>query len=658
MNIESHCSAIANTYRGLLVAGLASLLIACGDSNTGTADSTLDNTQKVLDFYDANPERFRFKTMADIPADLEWETGADLSEIGSPEAIKGGTWYEYIEDFPPTLRYIGPDSSTSFRRWVLDDMGMMLAHRHPNDFDFYPGIAQAWAISETDNTVYIKIDPDARWTDGELITADDMMFTMYMGISDYINDPWENNYWRNEFTHVTKFDDHTFAFGVPEIQPETRAVVLEIAPKPQHFFKEFGPDFAERYQWRAIPTAGAFEIRPENMTMGSNIVLTKVENWWAKDKKYWRYRFNPDRINLSVIRDTAKHFEAFRAGNIDMFEIRTSDIWHDLLADSDPDVQAGYIQKAQFYTDGPRSNWGLRLNADRPGLDNLDIRLGIQYASNWELVIEKYFRGDLFRLDTARDGFGRFSSPTIKARPFDIVKALEHFAKAGYTTRGPDGILLNAQGNRLAFTLSTHYTRYTDVFTILKEEAAKAGLELRIEMMDSAAGSRKSSEKQHDIYFMSYSPALTLMPALWEFYHSANAYDKAFLEDGSVNPERKLKVQTNNLESIAVLEIDQLIDLYDATTNEDDAAELAHQILQLHFDYASFSPGFVQPFYWNSSWRWVKWPADYNYKYTVHARDLMVHWIDTQAKEETLAARRSGQTFEPVIAIYDQYKVN
>lgn len=658
MNFDLHYSVFTNIIKSLLLAGLVSLLVACGDSSTDTTDSTLDNTQELHDFYAANPERFRFKSMADIPADLDWEAGADLSEIGSSEAIKGGTWYEYLEDFPPTLRYIGPSSNSSFRGWVLDNLGMYLAHRHPNDFEYYPGIAQAWAISESDNSVYIKIDPEARWTDGEPITADDMMFTMYMGMSEYINDPWQNNYWRNEFTQVTKYDDHTFAFGVPEVRPDTLSVVLELSPYPQHFFKELGPDFPERYQWRAIPTAGAYEIKPENVTMGSNIVLTKVENWWAKDKKYWRYRFNPERINLSVIRDPAKHFEAFRAGNIDMFEIRTSDIWHDLLADNDPDVQAGYIQKAQFYIDGPQSNWGLWMNSARPGLDNLDIRLGIQYAANWDLVIEKYFRGDLFRLNTARDGFGPYSNPSIKARPFDIEKALEHFAKAGYINRGPDGILLNEKGERLAFTLSTHYTRYTDVFTILKEEAAKAGLELRIEMMDSAAGSRKVNEKQHEIYFISSSPALELLPRFWEYYHSINAYDKAFLEDGSVNPERKLKPQTNNRESVAIPELDELIDRYDRSKDLGEILKLSHQMSQILYEYASFSPGFVQPFYWNSSWRWVKWPEDYNAKYTIHARDLMVHWIDTKTKEETLAARRTGQTFEPVIRIYDQYKVN
>jgi len=644
---------IRTTFGFLLV----STLVACGESPDSSGQSTIDNTQDVQGFYTENPERFRFRSISDLPPDLDWQNGMDLSEIGSPEAKKGGTYYEYIEDFPPTLRFHGPDSATSFRPWVMDNMGMMLAHRHPNDFDYYPGIAESWAISESDNTVYMKIDPEARWSDGERITTDDMMFTMFFGMSEDINDPWMNNYWTNEFTHVTRFDELTFAFGVPEIKLDTLGIVMEIFPLPQHFFKELGEDYAERYQWRFTPTAGPYEIKPENVNMGSNIVLTKIGDWWAKDRKYWRYRFNPDRINLAVIRDPAKHFEAFRTGDIDMYEIRTSDYWHEYLADNDRDVSSGIIHKVQFYNDGPRTNWGLWMNSDRPLLNKRDIRLGIQYASNWDLVISNYFRGDLERLNTARDGFGKYSHPTLEPRPFDINLAQEHFAKAGFTQRGPDGILVNDEGQRLAFTLSTHYSRYTDVFTILKQEAIKAGLEFRIEMLDGAAGSRKVNEKQHDIYFISSAPALTPLPVFWEYYHSVNAYDQAFLTDGSVNPNRKLKPQTNNRESIAVPELDEQIDRFRRSRDEDELQQLSHQIIELHHEYASFSPGFVQPFYWHSYWRWVRWPEGFNYRYTMHARDLMVHWIDQDLKQETLAARQSGSSFDPFIEVFDQFRV-
>jgi len=502
----------------------------------------------------------------------------------------------------------------------------------------------------------MKINPEARWTDGEPITSDDMMFTMFFGLSQHINDPWQNNYWENEFTHVTKYDDQTFAYGVPEIRIDTLGVVMEIYPAPEHFFSELGTDFAERYQWRFAPTAGRYEVRDENVTMGTNIVLTAIDDWWAKDNKFWQHRFNPDRINLAVVRDPAKRFEAFRAGDSDQFEIVTAEYWYEFLADDDPDVTNGYIDKVQFFTGGPRSNWGLWINSSRPFLDNVDIRIGIQHASNWDLVISNYFRGDLFRLNTPRDGYGRFSHPTLEARAFDIDLALQHFAKAGFDSTGPDGILVNEQGQRLSFTLSTHYDRYADIFTILKEEAIKAGLEIRIEIMDSAAGFRKAQEKQHDLYFVSFNQSLEPLPRFWDYFHSDNAYDDAFLDDGSVNPNRKLKPQTNNLESVASFEMDQLIDRFDNSTDEQELLELSHTLLGMHYDYASWVPGFVKPFYWHSYWRWVKWPDDFNVKYSKNPGELMLHWIDMDAKQETLAARRAGDSFEPHIAVYDQYK--
>jgi microcin C transport system substrate-binding protein len=645
-------------YAACLLLTSAAFLVSCGSESNSTVseESGLDNTQEILGFYAANPERFLFKSPADIPSDLVWDDGMSLPEIGSPEAIKGGTYYETIADFPPTIRVNGPDSNSSFRPYVGDWVGMMLAHRHPNDFDYYPGIAESWAISDADNAVYIKINPEARWTDGEPITADDMMFTMFFGMSEYINDPWMNNYWSEEIISVSKFDEYTFSFGVPEIRLDTLGKTLENFPVAQHFFKELGNDFAERYQWRFAPTAGAYEIREENVNMGVNIALTKIDNWWAGDNKFWQYRFNPDRINLAVVRDPAKHFEAFRAGDLDQYEIRTADYWYDFLPDDDPDVVNGYIYKAQFFNDGPRVNWGLWMNSSRPLLDNREVRLGIQYASNWDLVLESYFRGDLFRLKTEKDGFGKYSHPTIEARAFSIEKAGEHFANAGFTQRGADGILMNAQGQRLSFALTTHYDRYTDVFTILKEEAVKAGLELRIEMLDAAAGFRKAQEKQHDIYFVGFNIALEPLPRFWEYFHSVNAYDEAFLDDGSINPERKVKPQTNNLQSIAVFEIDQLVDRFTATTNESEIQELSHRLIELHHDYASYSPGFVQPFYWHSYWNWVKYPDGFNYRYTKSARELFVHWIDEEAKVATLAARSAGQSMPAHVEVFDQFK--
>src|SRR3989338_8237402 len=130
-----------------------------------------------------------------------------------------------------------------------------------------------------------------------------------------------------------------------------------------------------------------------------------------------------------------------------------------------------------------------------------------------------------------------------------------------------------------------------------------------------------------------------MYPRFWETYHSDNAYDDAFLEDGSVNPDRQIKVQTNNLESMAIYELDQLIEQYDASSDKQEMIELGHRMMEMHHDYASFVPAYVQSFYRVGHWRWVKFPEGFNHKHSDTSGELFVHWIDTELKEETLAAR-------------------
>lgn len=607
---------------------------------------------------------FQFATAADLPADLVWENGMDLPDLGSPDAKKGGTLYASLADFPRTLRLFGPDSNGSFRTWILDDTRMLLGRRHPNDtsidangnFRYFPGIAEAWAVDRANRTIYVRINPAARFSDGMPVTADDMMFSLYFWHQPFIQAPWSNNFFKRNFTQITRFDEHTFSMTLPEAKPNMLGRVLELEPLPMHFFAELGEDYVERYQWEFVPTTGPYVITPDNLKKGRSITLTRLDDWWANDLKFWRNRFNTDRIHLTVIRDTAKTFEAFRKGELTMFGLSLPEYFYEKLPATDPLVADGYVNRAVFYNQVPRPTYGLWINSGRPLLDNRDVRVGINYASNWDKVIAEYFRGDYTRMRTTADGYGEFSHPTLQARPFDVEQALDHFAKAGFTTRGSDGVLVNAEGQRLSFTLSTGYEPLKDILTILREEALKAGLEFRIEVLDSTASWKKVQEKQHDIHFSAFNVSPEMYPRYWETYHSVNAYDVPWLPDGSVNPGRRLKPQTNNLQSIADRELDALIESYLASDDVAEMKQLAFRMEELLYEDGSFVPGFVVPFMRVGYWRWAHWPDDFNVKLATSLTEYFLFWIDETEREETLAARRNGEKFPVVDAVYDQYR--
>lgn len=642
----------------LAIAASALVLAACSEpppAPESTAPAAGD--QAVVDaYYTSRPEFFGFRTLAELPPDLAWQDGSELPDIGSPDAQKGGTEYGAIQDFPRTLRTVGPDSNGSFRPWLLDDVAVALGHRHPDEFSIYPGIAAAWAVSRADRTVYVRLDQEARWSDGAPITANDFLYAFYFFQSPHILAPWYNNWYGTQYTNITKYDDHTLSVTMAEAKPDMDIRVLGLGPRPRHFYGALGEDFVERYQWAFAPTTGPYVVREEDIRKGRSIALTRNKNWWAKDKKFWRNRYNADRIVLNVVRDTAKRFEAFKRGDLDRFALNLAEYWYEKLPEEDDDVQAGYIHKAVFYNQRPRPTFGLWMNTSRPLLDDRNVRVGINHATNWQLVIDKFFRGDFRRMRTSSDGYGDFSHPTLTARPYDIDAALAAFAEAGFRERGPDGILVDNAGRRLSFTLSTGYEALKDVLTILKEEAIRAGLEFRIEVLDGTAGWKKVQEKKHDIFFSAFGVALELYPRFWETYHSVNAYDQAFLADGSVNPARQPKTQTNNLEVLALAEMDRMIDAYRASDDADEMRRLAHAMTAMHHEHASFVPGYVQDFYRVGYWRWLRFPDGFDYRHSSGAGQLFVHWLDVEAKAETQAAKGSGRTWPPSIRVYDQFR--
>jgi microcin C transport system substrate-binding protein len=610
------------------------------------------------------PKFFSIATLDDLPVDLVWEDGSDLPEIGSPKAIKGGTRYSALQDYPRTLRRIGPDSNGSFRPYILDDVVMGFARRHPNDtsigpngFRYFPGIAQSWASDKENRTVYVKIHPEARWSDGPPITSDDMMFSFFFYQSKYINAPWYNNFYNRNYTNITKYDNKTFSITIREAKPDFTGRVLELEPQPKHFYRELGGDFVERYQWRFVPTSGAYIVRSEDIKKGRAIALTRLEDWWAKDLKSWRYRYNFDRIHFSIIRDTAKTFETFRKGELDTFDLNLAEYWYDKLPDNDPSVTNGYIHKATFYNNTPRPTYGLWMNQSKPLLNNRDVRIGIQYATNWDLVLEKFFRGDYTRMRSTSDGYGEFSTLTIEPRSYSVDDALRYFAKAGFTERDSDGVLIDRNGHRLSFTLSTGYESVKDILTILREEGLKAGLEFRLEILDGTAAWKKVQEKKHDIHFSAFGVAAEMYPRYWETYHSVNAYDLAFLPDGNPNPDRKPKTQTNNLMCIADPELDRLIEEYRASEDVDKLKKLSYLMEQILHGDASFSPGFVRPFYRVGYWRWIKWPDDFNLKIGHSAGQYHLNWMDLEAKKETLEAKRTKGKFPAKNKVYNQYAI-
>jgi microcin C transport system substrate-binding protein len=590
------------------------------------------------------PEFFTFATPADLPPDLKWEDGANEPEIGDPNAKKGGTMREYILSFPPTLRIVGENSNSSFRGYHYDDTELGLISLHPETGRVIPSIAAQWAVSADNRTVYYRIDPDARFSNGDPIEPEDFFNQFYIQLSEYPKNPFGNEWYSSQYTNITKYDNRTLSITLTDAKP-LPPYDTNITAASRRFFSEFGPDFEQRYQWRCRPTAGAYVVDENDIDFGRSISLVRVKDWWARDKKFYRYRFNVDRVNYRVVRLQEKVIELFRLGQLDVEQLMMGipEYWYEKM--EVPEVHKGYIHKTKFYNVWPSSQAGLWLNTAVPPLDNKEVRLGLCYATNYQKVIDFDLRGDFQRINAFAEGYPLLGDPPIKARPFDPQKAREHFANAGYKKMGRDGILVNDRGERLSITILHRKVELVQkVMQRLKEEALKCGLEYKLEGMDSTAYFQKATQKKHQAASVGFS-VTPPFPDHFQSFHS----QEGRLPDGSPKPN------TNNLTSFADKRMDAFCEAERAATTIEDYRNASWGADQLIHDEAVWIAGYDQNYYRVAYWRWIKWPEKtFNVAVSELPLSNHVHWIDEDVKRETLEAMSAGREFPEVEQVFDQ----
>lgn len=629
----------------------ADLATAQGDAKTALESraETLRLDQEKWNFRLGLGGFLKIGNPSEIPADLVWENGMGQPEIGDPAAKKGGVFRRFIQTFPPTIRPFGDNSNNSFRGDLYDNIDLPMVNLHPETMEMIPGLAKEWATSKDGRTIYFHLDPEATYSDGVQVRARDFLVSVYLHVSDNIVNPYSKQYYRENIAQIAMYDDLTVSVSLPEAKIYAPVIAGAITPAPPHFYSEYGPDYNDRYQWRFPPTTGAYEVRPEDIIKGASITQTRVKNWWAKDRKYYRYRFNPDKLVHTVVRDESKAFELFRAGELDTFFLTQPQLWYE-KSEIEP-VYKGYIERVTFYNKYPKVPRGLYLNVSKTPLNDLNVRIGIQHAMNWQKVIEVMFRGDYQRLNAFNEGYVTFSDPSIVARPFSIDAARAAFAKAGYTQEGRDGILTKPDGTRLSVSVTYPAMPQIDrIFAILREEAKACGFELRLDGLEFTVAYKKEMQKQHEMTFGSWLIGPPV-PDFHQFLHSTNAID----EKGNLKP------QTNNTFAWHRADTDALSEKVRTAGTAEELKDAAWKLQHIMHDEAIFVPGYSVDFVRIGSWRWVKWPDCETTRFSppvvYDPHEVFVFWIDEAVKAETQSARRSGKSFPESTRTVEDYRV-
>ena len=572
-----------------------------------------------------------------LPDKITWLTNESDPVFSSGKAQKGGIFHSAITSFPMTFRVVGPDSNGSFRSVILDNQ-LSLINRHPNTGHILPELATHWAFGEDKKTMYFKLDKAARWSDGRPVTARDYVYTLDFMRSDHIIAPWYNDYYTKEIESVIVYDDYTIGVRSTKAVPDLY-LKLGISPTPKHYFGALDDSFVQHYNWQIVPNTGAYQIK--EFKKGKFIRLKRKKDWWAKDKKYFKNRFNADAVVFDVIRDVNLQWEYFKKGKLDTFGLTAPKYWHDK---SNTDLfKHGYIHKIWFFNDQERSAQGMWLNQDKAVFKDRRLCYAFAHAMNTKKVINKVLRGDYMRLPQAFSGYGKYTDPAIKPRTYDIERVQALMVSAGWS-RGDDGVW-QKDGKRFSVKVTYSYEDHTPRLVVLKEDALKAGIEILLERLDSTAMFKKFLEKKHDVAWMGWST--NLRPSYWQGWHSDNAH----------------RPQTNNITNTDDPVLDELIDQYRASLNEQQRIALSLKIQAAIHETGAFVPTFMVPYVRQAYWRWLELPEFHGTRRSDSLFDPFssatggLFWMNEVKKKDTLAARKNKTRFAPVVIIDQQFKV-
>jgi peptide/nickel transport system substrate-binding protein len=434
------------------------------------------------------------------------EVDMGLSEFGTDtEPARGGWLLLRLSAEMPHLNPITSTDaySTEVNGWLFD----RLLDRDPETLELLPAVAERWEVSEDHLTYTFYLRKDMKFSDGEPLTAADVKFT-YDKLMDPATDaPHLKNYFK-DVTACEAVDDYTVRYTCsrPYYRHAVMLGLMDIIP--EHVYGE--GDFNTHPNNRKPVGSGMYTL--SEWETGRFLVLDRNPEYETGDGSGIPYA---DRIRYEIITDDNAAFQKLSRGDIDAMAVRAED-W----------VRRANTEKFnsrfnKFTYNRPAYNY-LGWNLRRPQFADKRVRQALTMLMNRELIRDEIYYG------LAKVISGNFMPGTpehndaIKPWPFDPEKAKALLSEAGWTDTNADG-LLDKDGTAFRFeAFTTNANPVAErIFTIYKEELARAGIELNIRQMEWASLLERVNNRDFDSVLMGWS--MPPDPDPYQVWHSSQA---------------------------------------------------------------------------------------------------------------------------------------
>ena len=408
----------------------------------------------------------------------KYEQGFQHFDYVNPNAPKGGVLKEAAFSSFDTLNPFVINGVAAPGVGLMYDT--LMKQSADEAFSLYGLVAESVDISEDRTVVKFHINPNARFSDGSLITADDIIFSFNVLRDKGI--PMYRAYYRDVLS-VDAENPQTVVFTLsPKTNRELPLILGELPVLSKSYWEK--RDF-EKTSLEIPVTSGPYII--DEVVPNRSVSYRRNPNYWAKDLNVNRGMYNFDGIRYDVYRDTTVAVEAFKAGLIDVRLENEAKKWQ-VLSQSDL-VKDGKIKAKILTHQLPAGMQGFVFNIRRPIFQNPLVREALGLAFDFDWTNRHLFHGAYRRTSSY------FENSYLKAPPLPSEDEIELLVP--YREMLPKSVFITSyqppassgsvrQNLHRALDLLYRAGYRVDKYGILRNPMGKA---FRFEiMLDSASG--------------------------------------------------------------------------------------------------------------------------------------------------------------------------
>ena len=349
--------------------------------------------------------------------------------------------------------------------------------------EYHPLLA-TYATEDAATWTY-TIQDGMTWSDGEPVTAEDILFTLQYdqanGSANFEAQTGEDGkVTEAKYTGYTLSDDKmsiSLTLASPNVRELSNMTSFRVMPK--HVYE--GKNTVTEAEGRI--TCGPYVLESFNKEAGT---ITFAVN------EYYPQKPNVEKIVYQLFGNEDTMYLALQQGDIDMvwaFSTGVAGTYQDVLS-TDTNVSLVNVAAAN----APAV---LTFNNAKGLFSDENLRQAVSYALNYE-EFKTYFGSAYAEIPNR----GFVPSTTVgytdtEKLTTDTAKADEYMKAAGYTEKNADGFYVNADGAAAAFTLTVNAAKETHVgyAEMIKTQLEAFGIQVNLDAVDKDAYNAKTSNK-------------------------------------------------------------------------------------------------------------------------------------------------------------------